>query len=167
MEVCISFYYFIFHFSPCFWKWVCLVVCLLMVAPHEFDLINPFIKQLYCIIIIPPPPPPPPQEITVTDYVKPLNILLMRLFCSLWFADHCISTTHKHIKLKGIVHPQMLMWCLSVYPQGIQDVGDIVSSVEHKQRFLTQFVADYQSYNGSQWDSQLWETKKHTQTLRS
>ncbi len=28
------------------------------------------------------------------------------------------------------------MWCLSAYPKGIQDVGDIVSSVEHKQRFL-------------------------------
>ncbi len=25
-----------------------------------------------------------------------------------------------------------------IYPQGIQDVGDFVSSVEHKQRFLTQ-----------------------------
>ncbi len=41
----------------------------------------------------------------------------------------------------------MKMWCLSVYPQGIQDVGDFVSSVEHKQRFLTQTVAVCQSYN--------------------
>ncbi len=65
---------------------------------------------------------------------------------------------------KGIVHPKMKMWCLSAYPQGIQDVGDFVSSVEHKRRFLTQTVAVCQSYNGSQWDSRLWESKKHTQT---
>ncbi len=39
--------------------------------------------------------------------------------------------------LKGIVHPKMKMWCLSAYPQGIQDVGDFVSSVEHKRRILT------------------------------
>ncbi len=30
----------------------------------------------------------------------------------------------------------MKILCLSAYPQGIQDVGDFVSSVEHKQRFL-------------------------------
>ncbi len=29
----------------------------------------------------------------------------------------------------------MKMLCLSAYPQGIQDVGDFVSSVEHKQDF--------------------------------
>ncbi len=34
--------------------------------------------------------------------------------------------------IKGIVHPKMKSWCLSAYPQGIQDVGDFVSSVEHK-----------------------------------
>jgi len=28
------------------------------------------------------------------------------------------------------------MRCLSAYPQGIQDVGDFVSLVEHKRRFL-------------------------------
>ncbi len=55
--------------------------------------------------------------------------------------------------LKGIVHPKMKFWCLSAYPQGIQDVGDFVSSVEHKWRFLTQTVAVCQSYNGSQWYS--------------
>ncbi len=49
---------------------------------------------------------------------------------------------------------------LSAYPQGIQDVGDFVSSVEHKQRCLTQTVAVCQSYNVSQWDPQLWESKK-------
>ncbi len=43
-----------------------------------------------------------------------------------------------YVGLKGIVHPKMKMWCLSAYPQDIQDVGDFVSSVEHKQRFLTQ-----------------------------
>ncbi len=37
--------------------------------------------------------------------------------------------------IKGIVHPKMNIWCLSAYPKGIQDVGDFVSSVEHKQRF--------------------------------
>ncbi len=39
--------------------------------------------------------------------------------------------------VKGIVHPKIKIWCLSAYPQGIQDVGEFVSSVEHKQRFLT------------------------------
>ncbi len=43
--------------------------------------------------------------------------------------------------VKGIVHPKMKIWCLSAYPQGILDVGDFVSSVEHKQIFLTQTVA--------------------------
>ncbi len=43
------------------------------------------------------------------------------------------------------------MWCLSAYPQGIQDVGDFFSSVEHTQIILTQ-TAVCQSYNGSQWD---------------
>ncbi len=43
--------------------------------------------------------------------------------------------------VKGIVHPKMKIWCLYAYPKGIQDVGDFVSSVEHKQRFLTQTVA--------------------------
>ncbi len=61
----------------------------------------------------------------------------------------------RNFSLKGIVHPKMKMWCLSAYPKGIQDVGDFVSSVEHKQRFLTQTVAVCQSYNVSQWDSWL------------
>ncbi len=65
-----------------------------------------------------------------------------------------------HAAFKGIVHPKMKIWCLSAYPKGIQDVGDFVSSVEHKRRFLTQTVAVCQSYNGSQWYSQLWERKK-------
>ncbi len=39
----------------------------------------------------------------------------------------------------------MKMWCLSACPRGIQDVGHFVSSVEHKQRFLTQTVAVCQS----------------------
>ncbi len=46
----------------------------------------------------------------------------------------------------------MKILCLFAYPQCIQDVGDFVSSAEHKQRFLTQTVAVCQSYNGSQWD---------------
>ncbi len=62
--------------------------------------------------------------------------------------------------IKGIVHPKMKIWCLSAYPQGIQDVGDFVSSVEHKRNFLTQTVAVCQSYNDSQWDPRLWESKK-------
>ncbi len=52
--------------------------------------------------------------------------------------------------IKGIVHPKMKISCLSAYPKGIKDVGDFVSSVEHKRRFLTQTVAVCQSYNGSQ-----------------
>ncbi len=35
----------------------------------------------------------------------------------------------------------MKMLCLSAYPKDIQDVGDFVSSVEHKRRFLTQTIA--------------------------
>ncbi len=63
--------------------------------------------------------------------------------------------------IKGIVHPKMKIWCLSAYPKGIQDVGDFVSSVEHKWRFfLSQTVAVCQPYNGSQWDPRLWETNK-------
>ncbi len=54
----------------------------------------------------------------------------------------------------------MKIWCLSAYPKGIQDEGDLVSSVEHKQRFLNQTVAVCQSYNVSQWDIQ----KKHAET---
>ncbi len=53
----------------------------------------------------------------------------------------------------------MKIVCVSAYPQGIQDVGDFVSTVEHKLSLLTQTVAVCQSYNGSQW-----EKKKHTQT---
>ncbi len=30
----------------------------------------------------------------------------------------------------------MSIWCLSAYPQGIQYVGDFVSSVEHKDFLL-------------------------------
>ncbi len=48
--------------------------------------------------------------------------------------------------------------------QGIQDVGDFVSSVEHKWRVLTQTVAVCHSYNGSQWDPWLWERKNKTHT---
>ncbi len=46
----------------------------------------------------------------------------------------------------------MKIVCVSAYPQGIQDVGDFVSSVEHKLSLLTQTVAVCQSYNGSQWE---------------
>ncbi len=41
---------------------------------------------------------------------------------------------------------------LSAYPQGIQDVGDFVSSVEHKQRFELkplQSVSHIKSVNGT------------------
>ncbi len=55
----------------------------------------------------------------------------------------------------------MKIWCLSADPQGIQDVGEFVSSVEHKWNFLTQTIAVCQSYNGSQWDSRLWARKKN------
>ncbi len=54
-----------------------------------------------------------------------------------------------HKNIKGIVHPKMKMWCLSAYPRGIQDVGDFVSSVEHKQRFLTQSVSHIMAVNGT------------------
>ncbi len=43
--------------------------------------------------------------------------------------------------VKEIVHPKIVMLCLFAYHKGIQDVGDFVSSVEHKCRFLTQTVA--------------------------
>ncbi len=63
-----------------------------------------------------------------------------------------------------MVHPKnenVMFICL---PPGHQVVGYFVSSVEHKLRFLTQTGAVCQSYNGSQWDPWIWETKKHTQT---
>ncbi len=59
---------------------------------------------------------------------------------------------HSENPLKGIVHPKMKILCLSSYLQGLQDVGEFVSSVEHKWRFLTRTDAVCQSYNGSQWD---------------
>ncbi len=34
-----------------------------------------------------------------------------------------------------IIHPKIWIGCLSAYPQGIQDVGDIVSSVEQNKDF--------------------------------
>ncbi len=58
----------------------------------------------------------------------------------------------------------MKIWCLSAYPKDIQDVGDFVSSVEHKQKFLTQAVAVCQSYNASQWAQTIWVEKKHAHT---
>ncbi len=68
---------------------------------------------------------------------------------------------------KGLVNPKMKIWCfdvcLSAYPQGIQDVVDFVSSVEHKQRFLTQTVASIShimAVNGNQ----TFESKKKTCT---
>ncbi len=54
-------------------------------------------------------------------------------------------------------YENLMFICL---PKGIQDVGDFVSSVEHKWRFLTQTVAVCQSYNVSQWYPRLWERKK-------
>ncbi len=51
-------------------------------------------------------------------------------------------------------------------PQDIQDVGDFVSSVEHKQRFLTQTVAVCQSYNASQWAQNLGSKKKHAHKFK-
>ncbi len=65
--------------------------------------------------------------------------------------------------VKGIVHPKMTILCFSANPQGIRYVCDFVSSVEHKRKFLTQTVADCQSYNVTQWYLWLWE-KKQTYT---
>ncbi len=78
-----------------------------------------------------------------------LSVIYTVIFSVLLLQMNC-----KAREIKGIVHPKMKMWCLSTYPQGIQDVGDFVSSVEHKQRFLTQTVAVCQSYNSvpvAQW----------------
>ncbi len=60
----------------------------------------------------------------------------------------------------------MKMWCLSAYPQGIQDVDYFISSVGHKQRFLTQTVAVCQSYNASKWAQNLWELNKHAHNFK-
>ncbi len=83
----------------------------------------------------------------------------------MWLTEHfqtasVIFFVKNNMMLKGIVHPKRKIWCLSAYPEGIQDVGDFISSVEHKQRLLTRTVAVCQSYNVSQWDPRLWETKK-------
>ncbi len=67
--------------------------------------------------------------------------------------------------LKEIVHPKMKILCLSAYLKGNQDLGDFVSSVEHKQRFLTQTVAVCQSYNaylGKNVDRQRGDGKETT-----
>ncbi len=79
-----------------------------------------------------------------------------------WTFSNCFSDlfVKNNMMLKGIVHPKMKIWCLSAYPEGIQDVGDFISSVEHKRRLLTRTVAVCQSYNFSQWDPRLWDTKK-------
>ncbi len=70
-------------------------------------------------------------------------------------------TFHSKVQfvIKVIVHQKMKIVCLSAYPMGIQDVGNFVSSVEHKRKFLTQTVAVCPTYNGCQWYSRLWEKK--------
>ncbi len=68
------------------------------------------------------------------------------------------------VLFKGIVHPKNKNVMFICLPPGHQDVGDFVSSVEHKQRILTQTVAVWQSYNASQWAQNLWEQIKHAQT---
>ncbi len=49
---------------------------------------------------------------------------------------------------KGIVHFEIIMWYLSAYPKGIQDVGVFFSSVDPILMFLGQTVLVCQSYNG-------------------
>ncbi len=79
-------------------------------------------------------------------------LALMPLICNcicLWcHRSHNIQISHFRAWL---IHPKMKIWCLSAYPQGIQDVGDFVSSVKHKQWFLTplQFVSHIMSVNGT------------------
>ncbi len=51
-------------------------------------------------------------------------------------------------KIKGIVHFEIKIWCLSAYPKGIQDVGVFFSSVDPILMFLGQTVLVCQSYNG-------------------
>ncbi len=92
-----------------------------------------------------------------------LSLLINWMHKSITFCN-ILCLYLKQLKAKGIVHPKMKMWCSSAYPKGIQDVGDFVSSVEHKRRYLTQTVAVCQTYNGHQWDWRLWEKKMHTQT---
>ncbi len=42
------------------------------------------------------------------------------------FVFFCFVLQWVNKKLKGIVHLEIKIWCLSAYPQGIQDVGDFV-----------------------------------------
>ncbi len=61
-----------------------------------------------------------------------------------------------------IVHSKnenIMFMCL---PPGIQDVGDFVSSVEHKRRYLTQTVAVCQSYNDRETHGFESKEKKYT-----
>ncbi len=67
------------------------------------------------------------------------------------------------IDVLGIVHPKMKMLCLSAYRKGIQDVGDFVSSVKHKRRFLTNRCSLSVIKVESMGLTALRE-KKHTQT---
>ncbi len=62
-----------------------------------------------------------------------------------------LSNTGKNsLYVKGIVHPKMTILCLSAYSKGIQDVGDFVSSVEHKRRFLPlQSISHIMAVNGT------------------
>ncbi len=61
--------------------------------------------------------------------------------------------------MSSSVLARLSWWWLSAHPQGIQDVGDFVSSVEHKRRCLTQIVAVCQSYNANQWAQNIWVIK--------
>ncbi len=51
-------------------------------------------------------------------------------------------------EIKGIVHFEIKIWHLSVYPKGIQDVGVFFSSVDPILMFLGQTALVCQSYNG-------------------
>ncbi len=67
---------------------------------------------------------------TISDPYTEINAVLLDYFNCYVFNVILRLLFSKHMKLKGIVHPKMKIWCLSAYPQGIRDVGDFVSSVD-------------------------------------
>ncbi len=58
----------------------------------------------------------------------------------------------------------MKSWYVSAYPQGIQDVGDFISSLELKLKFFLKSVSHVMAVNGTHgFESK----KKHTPTKPS
>jgi len=65
--------------------------------------------------------------------------------------------------IKGILHFEINVLYVSAYLKGIQDVGDLVSTVFSILIFLGQTILVCQSYNGGLWGSPWVHLKEHAQ----